>query len=171
MKTFFRWVVRLAVTFMFLLLLLAVLAVLLKDVIAKSLAERNLRNGTGLDAKIEKMEVGLATPTVSLEGLRLYNTADFGGGTFLEMPELRVEYLPGDIRDRKLHFESDPFTSGNFEPRLPIPQRAEVHPAGRMDFCRDPDGRRRCDFGARRRNTYPRAWKREDRGACLTRSG
>jgi len=47
-----------------------------------------------MDARIEKMEVGLATPTVNLEGLKLYNTADFGGGTFLEMPELRVEYVP-----------------------------------------------------------------------------
>lgn len=106
MKTFFRWVIRIFVTLFFLFVLLAVVAVLLKDVIAKSLAEKNLRDNTGMDAKIEKMEVGLATPTVSLEGLKLYNTADFGGGTFLEMPELRIEYVPGDMRNGKLHFKS-----------------------------------------------------------------
>jgi uncharacterized protein involved in outer membrane biogenesis len=106
MKTFFRWVFRILVTLFFLIVLLAVVAVLLKDVIAKSLAEKNLRDNTGMDAKIEKMEIGLATPTVNLEGLKLYNTADFGGGTFLEMPELRVEYVPGDIRDGKLHLKS-----------------------------------------------------------------
>ena len=106
MKIFFRWVVRIAVTLVCLVILLAVLAVLLKDVLAKTLAEKNLRDGTGMDAKIEKLEVGLATPTVNLEGLKLYNTADFGGGTFLEMPELRVEYVPGDIRGGKLHFKT-----------------------------------------------------------------
>ncbi|HTD66403.1 MAG TPA: AsmA family protein [Candidatus Limnocylindria bacterium] len=106
MKTFFRWAIRLFVTLFFLVLVLAVIGVLLKDEIAKSLAERNLRANTGMDAKIEKMDVGLATPTVSMEGLKIYNTADFGGGTFLEMPELRIEYVPGDIRDGKLRFKT-----------------------------------------------------------------
>ena len=45
MKTFFRWVVRIAVTLVCLVILLAVLAVLLKDVLAKTLAEKNLRDG------------------------------------------------------------------------------------------------------------------------------
>lgn len=106
MKTFFRWLIRIVVTLLILFIVLAVVGVLLKDVIAKSIAERNLRDTTGMDAKIAKMEVGLGTPTVQLEGLKLYNTADFGGGTFLEMPELRIEYLPEDLRDGKMHFKT-----------------------------------------------------------------
>src|SRR6185503_5385568 len=106
MKTFFRWTIRIVVTLVFLLIVLAVVGVLLKDIIAKSLAERNLRDNTGMDAKIEKMEVGLMTPTVNLEGLKLYNNPDFGGKTFLEMPELRMEYVPDDIRGGKLHLKT-----------------------------------------------------------------
>lgn len=106
MRTFFRWAFRIVVTLIFLFIVLAVVGVLLKDVIAKSLAERNLRDSTGMDAKIEKFEVGLATPTINLEGLKLYNTADFGGGTFLEMPELRIEYIPDDFRGGKLRFKT-----------------------------------------------------------------
>lgn len=106
MKTLFRWCIRLFVTLLILLVVLAVGGVLLKDVIAKSLAERNLRDTTGLDAKISKLEIGLGTPTVNLEGLKLYNTAEFGGGTFLDLPELRVEYVPGDVRSGKLHFKT-----------------------------------------------------------------
>ena len=90
MKTFFKWVLRILVTLFFLGVLLAVVAVLLKDVIAKSLAEKNLRDNTGMDAKIERMEVGLATPTVNLEGLKIYNTVDFGGGTLIA-PEAEVD--------------------------------------------------------------------------------
>ena len=106
MSTFFRWIFRTVIALILLLIVLAVAVVLLKDVIAKSLAEKNLRDNTGMDAKIEKMEVGLVTPTVNLEGLKLYNTADFGGGTFLEMPELRIEYIPGEVRDGKLHLKT-----------------------------------------------------------------
>jgi uncharacterized protein involved in outer membrane biogenesis len=106
MKNFLRWTFRICVTLLCLTLLLAVLAVLLKDIIAKSLAERNLRDNTGMDAQIAKLEIGLATPTVNLEGLKLYNPPDFGGGTFLEMPQLRIEYVPGDIRGGKLHFKT-----------------------------------------------------------------
>ena len=106
MKTFFRWVIRICVTLLCLTVLLAVLAVLLKDIIAKSLAEKNLRDNTGMDAKIEKMEVGLMTPTVNLSGLKIYNSEQFGGDSFLEMPELRMEYVPGDIRDGKMHLKT-----------------------------------------------------------------
>jgi hypothetical protein len=106
MKTFFRWLFRLCVALFILAVALAVITVLLKDPIAKSLTERNLRQNTGMDAKISKMEIGLATPVVSLEGLKLYNTDDFGGSTFLEMPELRVEYIPDDVRAGKVRFKT-----------------------------------------------------------------
>lgn len=106
MKTFFRWLFRLCVALFILAVALAVIVVLLKDPIAKSLTERNLRQNTGMDAKISKMEIGLATPVVSLEGLKLYNTDDFGGSTFLEMPELRVEYIPDDVRSGKVRFKT-----------------------------------------------------------------
>jgi hypothetical protein len=106
MKTFFRWLFRLCVALFLLVIVLAVVAVILKDVIAKSLTEYNLRQNTGLDAKIAKMEIGLATPVVNVEGLKLYNTEDFGGTTFLEMPELRVEYVTDDMRGGKVRFKT-----------------------------------------------------------------
>lgn len=106
MKTFFRWLFRLCVALLFLVIVLAVVAVILKDVLAKSLTEYNLRRNTGMDAKISKMEIGLAAPVVNVEGLKLYNTDDFGGSTFLEMPELRVEYVPEAMRDRKIRFKT-----------------------------------------------------------------
>jgi uncharacterized protein involved in outer membrane biogenesis len=106
MKTLLRWIIRLCVTLLFLVVLLAIVVLLLKDPIAKALAERNLRNNTGMDAKIARMEIGLATPTVHLEGLKLYNTADFGGGTFLDLPELRVEYTPDAVREGQVRFKT-----------------------------------------------------------------
>ena len=106
MKTFFRWLFRTCVALFLLVIVLVVVAVILKDVIAKSLTEYNLRHNTGMDAKIAKMEIGLATPVVNVEGLKLYNTDGFGGSTFLEMPELRVEYVTDDLKAGKVRFKT-----------------------------------------------------------------
>jgi hypothetical protein len=106
MKTFFRWTIRICVTLFFLVVVLGVVALLLKDVIMKSITEKNLRDETGMDATIAKFEIGIATPTMSMEGLKLYNTPEFGGGTFLEMPELRVEWLPDEVKTGKVRFKT-----------------------------------------------------------------
>ena len=106
MRKLFKWLFRILATLLLLLIVLLVAGVLLKDVIAKSIAERNLRESTGMDARISRLEVNLGTPTVNLEGLKLYNTPDFGGSTFLDLPELRIEYVPGDIRAGKIHFKT-----------------------------------------------------------------
>ncbi len=106
MKTFFRWLFRLGVALFLLVIVLVVVAVILKDVLARSLTEYNLRQNTGMDAKISKMEIGLATPVVNVEGLKLYNTDDFGGSTFLEMPELRVEYVTDDLKAGQVRFKT-----------------------------------------------------------------
>src|SRR5258708_17388788 len=58
-----------------------------------------------MDVKIGRMEVGLLSPTITIENLKLYNTAEFGGGEFLNMPELHVEYDLAGARAGKLHFK------------------------------------------------------------------
>ncbi len=106
MRTIFRWLFRLVLALVLIIILLVIGALLLKDTLAKSFAEKGLRDGTGLDARIAKLDVGIATPTVNLEGLKIYNPPQFGGGTLFEMPELRVEYEPLALRDGKLRFKS-----------------------------------------------------------------
>jgi uncharacterized protein involved in outer membrane biogenesis len=102
----FKWLVRIAVTLVVLAVLLVVLLVLLKDTIAKSLTERNLRANTGMDAHIQRVEVGLGTPTVNIENLKLYNPPTFGGKTFLDMPHLRVEYDSATVLSGQLKFKT-----------------------------------------------------------------
>jgi uncharacterized protein involved in outer membrane biogenesis len=106
MKTLFKWVFRIVLGLALLAVVLLVILMLTKDSIAKSLAEKNLRDSTGMDARITKLEVGTMTPTINLEGLRIYNTPEFGGGTFFEMPELRVEYVPAEMKAGKLHLKT-----------------------------------------------------------------
>jgi hypothetical protein len=106
MRSLFKWIFRIALALVVLAIVLVVAVLLLLNVIAKSKTEKELRDSTGMDARIAKMDVGVLTPTVHVEGLRLYNTPEFGGGTFLDLPELRFEYVPEDIRNRKWHFKT-----------------------------------------------------------------
>ncbi len=100
-----RRLIRLALYLVILLVVLVVAAVLLLNTIVKEVVVSRLRASTGMDVRIEKIDVGLLSPTITIENFKLYNTADFGGSLFLDMPELHLEYDPVAIRSGTLHFK------------------------------------------------------------------
>jgi hypothetical protein len=99
MKWLFKWTLRLAA---FCVVLIVVLLFSL-DSIFKALLGRQIRAGTGMDVKIGKLSVGLLSPVVTIEGFKLYNTAEFGGTPFLDIRELHVEYDRAALAHRILH--------------------------------------------------------------------
>jgi hypothetical protein len=99
-KFVFRWAFR----FLILAIVLAVALLLLKDQIFKSIAENQIRKSTGMDVKIGALQVSLTRPVCSVENFVLYNTAEFGGGTFIDVPDLYVEFSP-DRAKRELRFK------------------------------------------------------------------
>ena len=101
MRFLFRWLFRMVV----LLLVLAVAAVLLKDTVIKALAERRIRKATGLDVRIGRWETSLLTPTVTIENFKLYNSPEFNGGLFLDLPELHLEYDPAPMISGQLRLK------------------------------------------------------------------
>src|SRR2546423_6927138 len=99
-KFIFRWAFRLLI----LAIVLVVALILLKDQILKNVAESQIRKSTGMDVKIGALHVSLTQPVFNLENFVLYNTAEFGGGTFLDIPDLHLEFYP-DARKRELRFK------------------------------------------------------------------
>lgn len=99
MKSLFKWLFRLCL----LLVVLIVAAVLGKDAMLKAAVKRQIRAQTGMDVKIGRFSVGIFSPVVSIEDFRLYNTAEFGGTPFVDIPELHVEYDRAALGQRKLH--------------------------------------------------------------------
>jgi hypothetical protein len=98
-KFLVRWVFRACI----LLLVIAVALVLLKDVLAKAWAEYEIHARSGMDVRIGRMELGLFSPTVTLEDLKIFNLPEFGGSPFLDMPDLHLEYDVAALFQRKLH--------------------------------------------------------------------
>jgi uncharacterized protein involved in outer membrane biogenesis len=99
MKWLFKWAWRLIV--LFVVLLVALLLSL--DSIFKALIARQIRAGTGMDVKIGKLSVGWLSPVVTMENFKLYNSAEFGGTPFLDIPELHLEYDRAALAQRTLH--------------------------------------------------------------------
>ena len=95
----FKWVFRIS----FLLVLLVVVLVLSKDAIIKAAVERQIRSQTGMDVKIGRFSVGIFSPVATIENFRLYNTPEFGGTPFVDIPELHVQYDRAALAQRKLH--------------------------------------------------------------------
>jgi uncharacterized protein involved in outer membrane biogenesis len=86
-KWFFKWGIRLGL----LAVVLVILFLAFKDSVLRAMAEHRIRSQTGMEVKIGKFSSGLFSPVVTLENLRLYNTAEFGGTLFLDIPEIHVE--------------------------------------------------------------------------------
>jgi uncharacterized protein involved in outer membrane biogenesis len=103
MRRLFRWVVRIVLGLILLAVAMVVVVILLRDTITKGIIVRRLRSQTGMESSISAVHVGWLAPTISIEGLKLYNTADFGGAVCLDVPELRLEYDAAALRSRQLH--------------------------------------------------------------------
>lgn len=99
MKKALRW----CIAILLVLILLAVAAILAIDPIARATAERRLKEETGMDAQIGKFELGFRSQSVRITDLKLINPPEFGGSTFVHIPELFVQLDPEAFQDNKLH--------------------------------------------------------------------
>jgi uncharacterized protein involved in outer membrane biogenesis len=103
MRLLFRWVFRIVLGLIILAVAVTVAILLLLDTITRELLVSRLRSETGMEVKISAVHVGLLSPTISMEGFKLYNTANFGGSVCMDMPELHIEYDVSALRARQLH--------------------------------------------------------------------
>ena len=87
------------------LLLRWMFGLLLLDTIVKSVLENRIRERTGRDVKIGNLNLSLLNSRVTIENFKLYNTADLGGGPFLDLPEIHVELDRAALARRQLHFK------------------------------------------------------------------
>lgn len=99
MRRIFRWILGV-------LLVIGVLAGLLwafKDDVARRLATGRIESETGLQAEMERFNFGVTRPTLTIEDLVLFNTKEFGGGVFLDLGKLYVEYDQQALSNGQLH--------------------------------------------------------------------
>jgi len=80
-------------------------AFIYRDSVFRSVAENRIRAQSGMDVKIGKFSSSIFSRAVTIENLRLYNTAEFGGAPFLQIPELYIECDAAAFAQRKLRIK------------------------------------------------------------------
>ncbi len=98
MKRLFKWLLRLFL----LIVVLVVLLLVFKDSILRAIIEQRVRDRTGMDVKIGKLSSSLFSPVFTLENVKVYNPAEFGGTPFLDIQELHLEFSPGELAQRNV---------------------------------------------------------------------
>ncbi len=98
-KWFIKWLFRLAI----LAVVLVIIFLLSLDSILRVIIEHNIRAKTGMDAEIGRFELGWTAPTIEIQDLKIYNPANFGGTTFLDIPEIHIEYDREALLKKEIH--------------------------------------------------------------------
>ena len=111
MKFIFKWLLRLFIVAVVLL----VVFFLSFDSIMRVVIEHKIRAQTGMEAKIGKFHLGLLEPVVEIKDLRLYNSAEFGGAPFLNIPEIHVEYDKPALKKGEIHITLLRFNLGELD--------------------------------------------------------
>lgn len=102
-KFIFKWLFRLVLAVVCLTVVAVVVFLLTYNTILKYYMERNIREQTGMEAQIGHLHVSLTEPTIEIQNLQLYNTTEFGGAPFMNIPEIHVEYDLQALENRKIH--------------------------------------------------------------------
>lgn len=99
MRRFLKWTLRVALG----LAALVMLLLLIKDSIIRVWAEHRILAETGMKASIGQISTSLVSPVVTIRDLRLYNTPEFGGTPFLDVPELHIEVDRAALAQNQFH--------------------------------------------------------------------
>jgi uncharacterized protein involved in outer membrane biogenesis len=103
MKTFQSWFFKILWWLTFVVIVLVIIVLANREWIAKELMVQKIRAATGMEPEIGDFSFGVLNPNVTLGNFKLYNTAEFGGTLFLDMPELHIEYDRAALRRHELH--------------------------------------------------------------------
>jgi hypothetical protein len=94
------WKIPLALVGAFLVLVL--ILVLSFDEIVRRFVKARIKQTTGMTTDIAKFDVQPTVPAVHITGFRMNNTTEFGGQTFLSIPELLVSIDKEALQSNKL---------------------------------------------------------------------
>jgi uncharacterized protein involved in outer membrane biogenesis len=102
-SSWWKWLLGVAAVLFCLGLLVVVVLALSFNRIVRDIARNAIEKNTGLPTQIAELRVSFLRPGVLVRGFKLSNTPEFGGGTFLDLPELHIELDRPALREDKVH--------------------------------------------------------------------
>ena len=115
MKWIFKWLLRLFLAAVALVVIAVIVLLLSYNSILRVAAEHQISAQTGMETKIGSLKVALTSPTVEIRDFKIRNTPDFGGTPFLDIPEIHVEYDRAALMRREIHIKLLRFNLGELD--------------------------------------------------------
>jgi len=115
MKRIFKWLLGLFLAAVVLVVIAVIVLLMFYNSILRAEIERQIRAQTGMNAEIGKFKLALLSPSVEVQNFKLYNTADFGGTPFLNIPEIHVEYDRAALARHEIHLTLVRFNLGELD--------------------------------------------------------
>jgi len=115
MKRIFKWLLRLFLAAVALVVVAVIVLLLSYNSILRAAMERQIRAQTGMDAEIGSLNIGLISPVAEIKNFKIHNTPDFGGTPFLDIPEIHVEYNRAALARREIHVKLLRFNLGELD--------------------------------------------------------
>jgi hypothetical protein len=115
MKFIFKWLFRLFLAAVALVAVVVVVLLLSYNSILRIVIEHNIRTQTAMDAEIGSVNVALTSPMIQIKNFKLYNSRDFGGTPFLDIPEIYVEYDYAALAKKEIHVTLMRFNLGELD--------------------------------------------------------
>jgi uncharacterized protein involved in outer membrane biogenesis len=100
-----KWLLGIAAVLLCLGLAVVIVLALSFDRIVRDIARSAIEKNTGLPTQIAELKISFLRPGLLVRGFKLTNTPEFGGGTFLDLPELRVELDRQALGEDKIHLK------------------------------------------------------------------
>ncbi|MFH1460012.1 MAG: AsmA family protein [Candidatus Omnitrophota bacterium] len=76
-----------------------------KNIIAKTAVTTGVKLMTGLEMKIDSMDIGIVNTLLGIKGLKLYNPPDFEDKLMVDLPEIYVNYDLAAFLKKEVHLE------------------------------------------------------------------
>lgn len=114
-KRIFKWLLRLFLVAVALVVVAVVVLLLSYNSILRVFMERQIHAQTGMDAEIGSLKISLLSPVVEIRNFKIRNPPDFGGTPFLDIREIHVEYDRAALAHREIHLTLLRFNLGELD--------------------------------------------------------
>ncbi len=103
MKTLQTWFFKILWWLTFVVIVFTIIVIANRQWLAREWVEQHIRAATGLEPETGDFSFSVLDPEVTLGNFRLYNSTDYGGTQFMDVPELHIEYDRAALRRHELH--------------------------------------------------------------------
>lgn len=94
---------KIGMGFLILLLVLIVIVVVGKNIIVRAAVTKGVKVVTGLNMRIDSVNIGIANTLLGIKGLVLYNPPSFEDKVMMDLPEIYVDYDLGAFFKKNVH--------------------------------------------------------------------